>query len=96
MIMKNKKGIAIITTIVTIVLILLVIYLILYLPIPKFAKIKNFVNYIMILIVWFALQVGLVFLYFKLGTYAVRGWNFYKNKIQMWTINVKRFLLTHR
>lgn len=89
----NKKG-AIFSVIVFIVLALLGIYMFLWLPVPSFAKIRSFVNYMIMILIWLILQVGLIYGYYKLGSLAVKGLHIYKTKIQMGTIKVKNFLLS--
>lgn len=93
--MRNKKGVATFVIIAFVILGLLAIYLILHLPFPAFSKIKNLVNYVMILIVWIVLQIGLIYGYYRLGRLAVKGFSIYKNKLQVWTVDVKNFLLSH-
>lgn len=91
----NKRGF-VFPVIIFVILTLLVVYIILYLPIPAFAQIKGIIHYIMILILWFVLQVGIIYAYYRVGTLAFRGFIIYKNKLQFWTFNVKNFLFTQR
>jgi len=91
--MMNKQGV-VFSVIIFVAIALLGIYMFLWLPVPSFAKIRNFINYMMILLVWLILQVGLIYGYYKLGGLASRGFNIYKSKIQMGTIRVKNFLLS--
>lgn len=91
----NKRGaVAIFSIIIFVVIALLGIYLFLNIPIPAFAKLRNLINYFIIVIVWLVLQVGLIYGYYHLGKFATKGFYLYKNKIQMGTINVKNFLLS--
>ena len=92
----NKRGVATFTVIAFLVVALLIIYVILHIPIPAFSKIKNLVNYFMIIIVWLVLQVGLIYGYYRLGLLASKGLKTYRTKIQLWTVNIKNFLITRR
>jgi len=89
----NKKGL-IFPIIIFVVIALLGVYMFLWLPVPSFAKIRSFVNYMIIIIIWLILQVGLIYGYYKLGGLASKGFSIYKSKIQMGTIRVKNFLLS--
>lgn len=92
---NRKKGVVAIFPIIVFVLLgLLAIYLALHLPIPAFAKIRSLINYLMVIIFWVLLQIGIIYGYYRLGLLAKKGFNLYKNKVQRWTINVKNFLLT--
>lgn len=88
----NKKGIAPIIVVAGIVLFLIVIYIVLQIPIRPFEKIRNLINYILILILWITLQVGVVYAYFQLGKLAVMGYRKYRDTIGMTTNKIKTFL----
>jgi hypothetical protein len=94
MMMKNKRGIATIFLLAVVVLILLGIYIVLYLPLPVFSKIRSLLHYIMIIIVWVSLQIGLIYGYYRLAIYTRQGISIYKRKVQIWTFKVKNFLLS--
>jgi hypothetical protein len=91
----NKKGV-IFPLIAMLGLVILSVYLILFLPFPKLAKVKSLVHYVLIILVWFLFQVGLIYGYFKLSDYAQKGLNLYRNKIRNWTIKIKYFLVSQK
>jgi amino acid transporter len=91
----NKRGF-VFPVLIFVIIALIFVYILLYLPIPAFAQIKGIIHYLMIVIVWFVLQIGIIYGYYKVGVLAVRGFRIYKNKLQLWTFNVKSFLFTHR
>lgn len=80
-IIKNKKGIMPLIFIFGIIAFLVVIYLLLYLPIPKFAEIRSSLNYLGILIFWFAFQGLLIYAYYHLGKIGYKGFTIYKVKL---------------
>ena len=90
----NNKGLATFGIIVFVILGLIGIYLVLSLPIPAFASIRSLINYISILVVFIVFQIALIYGYYRLGKLAKIGFYIYKKKIQLWTLNVKQFLLT--
>lgn len=97
MIIKNKKGIG--KILISVILTLLGIYLSLYiLPdwiFPKAKLILNLINYFLILIFFGVIQVGLIYGYYKLGKYAMRGFNIIKNKLMNWSINIRNYIIIH-
>jgi len=94
---KNKKGIG--KILISIILTLLGIYLSLYvLPdfwFPKAKFILNWINYILILILFGVIQVGLIYAYYKLGKYATRGFTIIKTKLMNWSINIRNYIVIH-
>lgn len=91
----NRKGLAPLAIVLFIFLILTGIYVVLFIPIPAFTKLRVTINYYFVVIIWFALQVGIVYAYYKLAVLIVRGFNIYKNKLLKLTFNVKKFILRH-
>ena len=91
--MKNKKGIFF--TGILVLLGLLLFYLILYIPIPAFARLRAVINYFLVLIFWILLQVLVIFGYFKLGSFAVKGFDFLKHKFTKWTIGINNYIVVH-
>lgn len=94
MINKNKRGVATFTIIAGLLIALIIVYLILHLPIPAFTSIKNLINYFIVVILWFIVQTGIIYGYYRLGILVGKGYNIYKNKIHLWTVNVKNFIIT--
>jgi hypothetical protein len=94
-IIKNKKGFAPLFTILFVFLALIVIYLLLFIPFPAFTKIRMIINYFMIIILWVIIQAGLLYAYFKLGSFAVSGFNILKGKFVKVSLNLKKFLIIH-
>lgn len=93
--MNNKKGVSTFVVLGFMVLGLLAIYLILHLPIPSFSPIKSLMDYVMIILFWIVLQIGLVYGYYQLGRLVGKGFYTYKKKVHLWNVKVKNFLLTH-
>lgn len=91
--MKNKKGITPIFLIVIIALVLVALYVLLFLPIPAFTKIRTIINYIIIIIAWVILQIGIILGYYYLGKYAMKGFKIYQNKFRNIVLGIKRFLV---
>jgi hypothetical protein len=94
-IFKNKKGIAPIVIMLMFVLVLIAFYFILFLPIPAFTKLRVTINYFMIIIFWFLLQGILIYGYYKLGTYFIKGIRIYKSKVMDWTMNIRDYIIVH-
>jgi len=93
--MKNKKGIGIISMIILIALGMLVFYAVLYLPIPAFTRLRVTINYFLILISWVLLQVFIIAGYYKLGFYAVKGFNILKFKFARMSIDIRNYIVVH-
>lgn len=91
----NKKGF-VFTTVAMIGIVLVVIYLMLHLPFTNFIKIKNIINYFIIVSAWLLIQVAFIFGYFKLGEYIQKGLLFYRNKLRKWDIQIKHFLISQK
>ena len=86
----NKKGIM--PIMIFVVLAMITIYLILYLPFFKVQRL--IVNYFLIIILWVIVQIFLIWSYFKLGVYATKLFNFYKNSIVKFSFKIKKYLIT--
>jgi hypothetical protein len=93
--MRNKKGITPLLIILIVVLALIVIYVLLLLPIPAFATIRTIINYFLILIFWIVLQVGLVYGYYKIGSYVATGFKSTRHKLQKLSLNIEKYILAH-
>lgn len=72
--MMNKKGIAPLVIVLIIAGVILLFYIILFLPIPSFKALRYSINYWSILLLFFAFQVGLVYLYYKIISLIMRGY----------------------
>jgi len=94
-IIKNKRGFAPLFIILGIFLALIVIYLLLFLPFPSFTKVRTIINYFMIIILWIIIQAGLLYTYFKLGSFSVQGFNILKGKLVKVSLGLKKFLIIH-
>jgi len=96
---KNNKGSITISIIMVIILTLIIIYGILYiLPdsiFPKAKLILNSMNYFLILILFGVIQVGLIYGYYKLGRYAVKGFTIVRTKLMNWSINIRNYIVIH-
>lgn len=92
--MRNKKALAPLGIILIIAIILVVIYLILYLPFPAFKNFRTTINYFIMVVVWFILQVGLVFAYIKIGELAVKGLKVLKFKVLKWNYQLENYIIT--
>lgn len=92
---KNKKGMATIFLVLTVFFILGGIYLILFIPLPAFTRLRMTVNYLLILIFFIALQVGLIYGYYKLGKYVTIGFNLLKGKLMKWSLNIRNYIIIH-
>jgi hypothetical protein len=94
--MKSKKGLAPIFAVIIIIFILIGLYAFLLLPIPNFAQIRGTINYFIFIIFWVTVQVGLIFAYYEIGKFAVRGFVFIKTKILGWSMNFRRYVIMHK
>lgn len=94
---KNKKAIG--KILISVILTLLGIYLSLYiLPesiFPKAKLILNLINYFLILILFLIIQIGLIYAYYQLGKYAVRGFHIIQTKLINWSINIRNYIVIH-
>jgi hypothetical protein len=70
---KTRKGIAPIVIVLSIAGVILLFYLVLYLPIPSFKALRYTINYWSILLLFITFQVGLVYVYYKIIYYLMKG-----------------------
>lgn len=91
---KNKKAIAPLVAILTILLVMLGLYIVLFIPIPAFTKIRITINYYFVVMLWFLIQFGIFYLYYKLVRYLVQGALMFKDNFLKWNMDVKHFILT--
>jgi hypothetical protein len=94
-IIMGKRAIAPLFIILFIILGLLVIYLFLFFPLPAFTKIRTIINYFLILIFWIILQVGFVYGYVKLGSFAIKGFYAMRTKITNWSMKIHKLIAVH-
>jgi hypothetical protein len=94
--LNSKKAIMPLFLILIILLILIGIYCLLFLPIPAFTKIRMFINYFLILIFWIVLQVGLIYAYYRAGSFAGKEIKQIRGKIIKWSIGIKHYIISHR
>jgi hypothetical protein len=94
-IFKSKRGIAPLFLILMIVFILIVIYCLLFIPIPAFTKVRMIVNYFLIIILWITIQTGLIFGYYKLISFAIKGFGTGKKKIANLSLKMKKYIISH-
>lgn len=92
---KGKRGLAPLFIVLFIVLALIFIYCLLFLPIPAFTKLRMIINYFLIIILFLIIQVGFIYGYIKLGTFASRGIIKLKNKVMNWSLNLKNYIIIH-
>ena len=71
--MKNRKGVAPLVVVLGILGVMVLIYLLLYLPFPAFKAMRYTLNYWMILMVFFSIQVGIIYLFYKLISLSSKG-----------------------
>jgi len=91
----NKKAIAPLFIILFVVLSLISIYVLLFIPLPAFTKIRTIINYFLIIILWFIIQVGLIYAYFQLGKLAGKGFIVLKTKIINWSLGIRNYIIIH-
>jgi hypothetical protein len=92
---KSKKAIAPLFIVLIVLLILVAIYLVLLIPIPAFTNIRTQINYWLILAFWVMLQVGLVLGYYKAGTFAFKGIQKIRYGVVNWSLNIRKYIITH-
>lgn len=89
---KGRKGIAPIVIVLVIFAIILLFYVVLYLPIPAFKALRYTINYFAILLIFFSIQVGIVYLYYKGISYFTKGFNDIKKGIMGYTEKFKQYI----
>jgi hypothetical protein len=83
----NKRGQF--SILIFVMFFLITIYALLFIPIPAFTKLRMFINYFLIVILWVALQFGLLFGYYKIGNFFFRGISSYKQTMHKWNNKIK-------
>lgn len=91
----NKRGVAPLFIILIIGCVLIGIYLFLYLPIPAFTSLRTLINYVLILIVFILLQVGLIFAYYTVIKFVLRLITSSKNKLNRFAVTMRKILVSH-
>jgi hypothetical protein len=89
---KNRRGIAPLLIVLIIFAVLAIIYIILYIPIPAFKAIRYTINYWAILLTFFAVQVGLIYIYYKGISLFVKGFDDIKKLATGYTQRFKQFI----
>jgi hypothetical protein len=90
--MKNRRGVAPIVVVLGIFGVILLIYLLLYLPIPAFKAMRYSINYWMILLVFFSVQAGIIYIFYKLISLSSKGFKDLKGAITNYTNTFKDFI----
>jgi len=49
----------------------------------------------LILIFFGIIQIGLIYGYYKLGKYAIRGFKIIQTKLMNWSINIRNYIVIH-
>ena len=88
----NRKGIAPIIAVLAIAGFFILVYIILLIPIPAFEKIRWSINYIFIIIMFFAVQVLFFYLYFKFSAVLYKGYIVVREKLENITKTYKNLL----
>ena len=90
---KSKKALMPLMLILVVGTIILVIYGLLYLPFFKLQK--EVVNYIITLVLWILIQVSIIYAFVKLGILGTKYFMKFKNNLNKWALNIKKFMITH-
>lgn len=90
--MNNKRGLTPILIAGIVVLVLAVLYIILLLPFPTFISIRSVINYFAIIVLWIAIQVGVVYGIYEIIKRITKGYQHYKSKILNWDMKIKHYL----
>jgi hypothetical protein len=93
--MKNRKAVAPLFVFLIIILILIAVYITLFIPIPAFQKLRMIINYFLIIILWVVLQAGLIYVYFRIGTYSTKGFNTMRGLVTRGTFKMRHFIIIH-
>lgn len=92
--MKSKRAIAPLFLILFSAFFLLTIYIGLFIPIPAFTKLRMMINYFLILVVWFILQAGLIYGYYRIGNFVVNGFLQFKSKLLKLSSRIEKYILS--
>lgn len=97
-IFKSRKGLAptttIIITLAVFIFVILIIYGLTYVPIPQLKPLRSIIHYVLIIVVFFLIQIGFVLLYYYVGKYLVKGFRLYRNTINNTLFDIKNYLIT--
>jgi hypothetical protein len=94
--MRNKKGvIPLIPILIFVGLFLITVYVLLYLPIPAFKTIRYSVEYFLLVLLWFILEVAIIYIYFKIIMFSRRGLEMYKRLIKNIGGRIDRYIVVH-
>jgi hypothetical protein len=91
----NKRAVAPMIIILGILAVVVGIYIVLFIPIPAFTEFRRTINFYVIVLLWFLVQAGFIFLYFEMGMYMKKGFGFYKNTVMKLSLKVREFIITH-
>lgn len=92
--MKNKKGVVMFGILIFVVLIMVIFYSLLFLPIPAFKTIRITINYFLMVLAWILIQIFVIYGYYKIGFYVVKGFNFLKYKTTEWALGMGSWIMT--
>jgi amino acid transporter len=91
----NKKAFAFLPIVLFGSLSFLGLYMLGFLPIPKLEKFQSATNFYILVLLWFLIQAGIFYLFFKGGTYLAKGINFIKTKVLRLSYNFEDYMITH-
>ena len=91
----NKKAFAFLPILVGGAIAFLGVYFLGFLPIPKLEKFQSATNFYVLVMLWFSIQAGIFYLFFKGGTYFAKGINFIKTKVLKLSYNFENYMITH-
>lgn len=91
----SRKGVAPIAVIGIALAVILVVYLILFIPIPAFTKLRQSINYYLVVALWIVIQASVVYGVYKVIMYINQGIKIYKNNLLKIDTKIKDFILTH-
>jgi len=91
----NRKGIAPILAVLIILGVLVAIYLFLYIPIPAFTALRYTLNYWGIVIFFFSMQVGIIYLVYKGISYFGKGFKDIQKFVKNWQIKIRNYFIFH-
>ena len=96
---KGKKAVAPIIVLLIALGVILIIYLIIMiLPstfFPAIAQFRGQINYYLVVALWVIVQVGVIYVAYKVIFYVSKGLKDYRNMLTQWTQKIKRFILLH-
>lgn len=90
--LKNKRGVAPILVVLMILGVLLLFYIVLYLPIPAFKSLRYTINYWGIVLAFFSIQAGIVYLYYKVFSLFFKGFKDIQRNLMSYTDKFKKFI----